>query len=206
MSRVVLYDAAPWVETAVLQAGHQVLRLTQPRGGWAGLTKWRSGRTAQAFMADCVMAADGAEAAALARTLGVARIDMPGDSAFLLPRHLPLPFRATAPLMAGPPGPILPDIAMVRDEKPDVLAGCLAAGCAVVAPDTPAMRRAFGPRAALYHDPSDPAAVERLANELLADPARCETLRQAARAEFEARHAAARAALRQSLASVGSQA
>jgi hypothetical protein len=198
MTRIVLCDGPDAVETALLQDGHPVLRLVLPRGPMAPLTAWQTRRTAESYRPDCVMAApNDPQAAGLARQLGVPLLAVPSDHGFLLERALPAAFRPFPLPGVGASGAVLlPGIVIAHDAAQAVLADCLAAGCAIVAPDTSAMRAMFGPDGALYHGPADTAARDSLVAALQADASRCQALGQAARARFDARHALARAALR----------
>jgi hypothetical protein len=197
MSRILLCDGDDALEIALLQAGHHVLRLSLPRGAIGALTIWPARRAAEAFRPDCLIAAaQHKPALSLARQLGVLHLPPPEDVAFLLPRGLPAPFRPSGAAIAGSPGTVLPpDVVVIADEAPGILADCLAMGCAIVAPDTPALRSLLGPDAALFHEPASLSDRDRLCDDLLADPSRRARLGQAARALFEARHAAACAML-----------
>lgn len=199
MSRILLCGTAPEVETALLQDGHSVLALALSTGKLAALTGWQARRAVVAFHPDRILApAEDRQAAALAGQLGITPAAPPESSAYLLAQHLPAPFFDGRTLIVGPPGAMLipPDIAVITDEPPDVLVDCLAAGCAVVAPDTVAIRALLGDTAALLHVPGDIVARDRLVAVLSGDPALCRSLRLRARATYEARHLAARAALR----------
>ena len=198
MTRIVLCEGPDAAETALLQDGHYVLRLALPRGPMAPLMAWQARRTAETYRPDCLMAApDDHQAAGLARQLGIPLLPVPADHGFLLERSLPAAFRPhPLPGLGAPGAVLLPGIVIVHDEASADLADCLAAGCAIVAPDTAAMRAILGPDCALYHGPADTTARDSLVAALQADASRCQALGQAARARFDARHALARTALR----------
>jgi hypothetical protein len=214
MTRVLLCLADEALETALLQDGHRVRRLLLETGALARLTGWSMRRSAAAFGADAVLAAAADTAAAeFAGQSGLPCLVPPADTAFLLDAFLPAPFRATptAPVVAiagaSEPGALTlpadggflvpPDIAVLAAGPAAMLAGWMAAGCAIVAPDTEAVRAyVAGDVTALLYPPDDTPARKAAVQRLLADDGLRNRLSASARAAFEARHAAARAALR----------
>lgn len=186
------------LQTALLQDGHHVHRLAQPAGPLAALAAWQARRAATAFRPDLVLDLPGTDAAALAARLGVRFAAFEDDPSFLLDRFPPAPFEpATGPVPTlglaaielSPEHAALPvarvsidpaageiglgrcDIVLLGEAAGHLLADCMAAGCAV----------------------ATPASLARLAT----DPDERHRAARHARQEFEARHHAARAALRQ---------
>ena len=197
MTRIVVCDVEAAVETTLLGAGHPVLRVQLPRGALALLLPSAARRAAEAFKPDCLMVdTETPQTLAFAAHLGVRHITAPPDAAFLLDRRLPAPFFTGRPPLTGPAETMtVPlDIALISTATIAQVADCMAAGCALLAPDTPAWRAMLGP-AALFHDPANPAAAETTAARIAHDPLLRQHLGEAARTEFETRHRAARTAL-----------
>ncbi len=197
MTRIVVCDVEAAVETALLQAGHPVLRVTLPRGPLAALLPSGARRAAEAFGADCLMAgAETPQGVGLAGQLGVRHVVAPTDAAFLLDRALPGPFFVDRPVVIGAAETMeVPvDIAVIGAAAGEQVAACMAAGCAIVAPDDVRWRMLLG-EAALFHDAALPGAREAAVARIEDDPALRRRLGAAARGAFEARHRAAREAL-----------
>ena len=197
MSRIVVCDVAAAVETALLRAGHPVLRVNLPRSALALLLPSPARRAAEAFQADCLMVdAETPQTLAFAAQLGIRHIVAPADAAFLPDRRLPAPFFAARPPITGPAETMtMPlDIALISDAAAAQVADCMAAGCALVAPDKAVWRAMLGP-AALFYDAAQPGAQAAATARVENDPTLRQRLGEAARTAFEARHQAAHAAL-----------
>jgi hypothetical protein len=219
VSRVLLLLPSAALETALLQDGHAVRRLDLPAGPLAVVAAWSARRAARTFTPDCIVAGAGDDAAAhLAEQLGCRLALPPADDGYLADPFLPTPFRHhdTPPslgVVGGAAGAITlpadgqflvpPDIAVLADGPPAALPRWMAAGCAIVAPDTAAVREHLREgETALLHAPGDAAAGMALAHGLIVDPDLWDRLAMAARRDFEIRHLAARDALREAVGSM----
>ena len=210
--RFLLRLADPPLEIALLRAGHQVRTMPPADGALAGLAAWPARRAVAAFEPERIVAAPGdAEAARMAARLGAPLLAPPDDTPFLADPFLPPPFRATgwppvvalsqhgkaaspfAPLPADGRFLIPPDIVVLGPLPAAALPHWMAAGCAIVAPDSKAVRRYLTPMIAVLHPTgADPVP---LALDLVRDTEARRRLAEAARAAFETRHDAALAAI-----------